>query len=98
MKKNVALLRLARLNLLAALVLTGCMHEAVTPVTGPAVEGVSVTKTGVIFPQSVRDRWLEEGVPASYFTALPHDRFYISNVEWHAGNQIRLDRANGVKL
>jgi hypothetical protein len=76
------------------LVMAGCAHEAVTVPTGPGGAVSGITSTGVIFLEAGHDLWLSEGVPASYFTPLPHDRFYISDIDWHAGNKIRIKGAN----
>jgi hypothetical protein len=77
-----------------SLILCSCAHEAVTVPTGPGGAVAYVTSTGVVFYQAGYDQWRREGVPADYFNPIPHDLFYISNIDWHAGNKIRIKGAN----
>jgi hypothetical protein len=76
------------------LLFSGCAHIPVTLPDGPGGAVVGVTKTGLIFTDSGHDLWLREGVPAAWFTPVTKGKWYISKIDWHAGNLIRLKGRN----
>jgi hypothetical protein len=81
------------LLILFATLLAGCVHEAVVQPTGPGGAVLYSTKTGLVFGTEGHLLWLREGVPSDFFTNVGPERWYISNVNWHQGNQIRLKAA-----
>lgn len=91
-----AILRAVRAALLfcSPLALLSCAHDPITKPEGPGGSVIGVTSTGLIFTQSGHDLWLREGVPASYFTEVQPKKWYISEINWHAGNAIRLKKVN----
>jgi hypothetical protein len=95
----VASLNLARLGefrkscgWLAVLILTGCAHLPVNERLGPGGALLYVTKAGLVFKDAGHTLWLREGVPASYFTHIGPGEWYINNIDWHAGNAMRIQK------
>lgn len=78
--------------------LSGCAHLPITqPVAKTGVVIVGEDSTGFFFNQDGYNLWLREGVPSSFFTQASGNRYHITDANWHAGNQIRISRANGIK-
>lgn len=75
---------------IAACALAGCVHDAITLPDGPGGAIAGVDSTGVTFTTPGEALWISEGVPASWFSPARH----LTNLQWHAGNQIRLRRVN----
>jgi hypothetical protein len=82
------------LCLASCLLLCSCADYAITDPQGPGGAVLYVTKTGVVFSQDGYANWQREGVPATYFHRLKTGEWYISNLNYHAGNKIRDKAAN----
>lgn len=86
---------LALVTIIALVVLCSCAHEPISDPRGPGNVIVGVTRDGVIFNDAGRNLWISESVPSSYFTQAGRPgRWYISSVNFHQGELIRLNRAN----
>lgn len=71
----------------------GCVSIPIVNLNGPGGVIVGTDSSGIIFSQQGRDLWIHEGVPSEWF--IPDGlNWHISDMYWHAGNSIRLKKAN----
>lgn len=73
--------------------LTACVHQAITQPIGPGGAIASQDAGGVYFTAQGHLLWLKEGVPPEMFT-LTEKGWYMTDLEWHQGNSIRLKEKN----
>lgn len=78
-------LAISAIIIAAAVLLSSCVHQSVTQPVGPGGAIESVDSTGVTFTDQGKDLWIREGVPAEWFVGN-----HLTNLQWHAGNSIRL--------
>ena len=77
-----------------AIITSGCAHLDVTDPVGPGGVIVAEDSTGFFFNQNGYNLFLNEGVPAAYFTPVPNGTYHITDAMLHAANLIRDNRAN----